>query len=48
MTLPTWKLKTEDLLLKWGINVDAMCVFCRTQPETREHLFFECKVTCNF
>ncbi|XP_075087728.1 uncharacterized protein LOC142169725 [Nicotiana tabacum] len=36
---------TTDRLLKWNINVDPMCVFCKLHPETHAHLVCECTVT---
>nr|GEX33303.1 hypothetical protein [Tanacetum cinerariifolium] len=45
-------LKTQDLLRPWdvGIGTDPnqlRCVFCKLQPDSHEHLFFECSYsTC--
>ncbi|KAG5404180.1 hypothetical protein IGI04_010299 [Brassica rapa subsp. trilocularis] len=33
---------TRDRLNRWGLNVDPLCLLCNTQPESRNHLFFEC------
>lgn len=32
------KLTTTDRLLKWGINVDPLCVYCKRHCETKELL----------
>ena len=41
------RLKTQDRLKQWdvGINVDLnllRCPLCKTQPDSHDHLFFEC------
>ncbi|KAK4734019.1 hypothetical protein R3W88_008280 [Solanum pinnatisectum] len=36
------KLLTKDRLVKWGINVEPLCIFCQQEKETREHLFVKC------
>ena len=36
---------TKDRLLRWGLNVDPLCVFCRQGSEDREHLYFQCCFT---
>lgn len=36
------KLLTKDYLVKWGINVDPLGIFCQQENETREHLFVKC------
>lgn len=36
------RLYTRDRLRRWGLTVPATCVLCNTQPESRDHLFFEC------
>ncbi|XP_059316204.1 uncharacterized protein LOC132067084 [Lycium ferocissimum] len=39
------KLRTKDMLIKWGLSVDPLCVFCNSTMETQEHLFFDCPFT---
>lgn len=34
---------TRDRLTRWGLNVDPLCLFCNTDHESRNHLFFECR-----
>ncbi|CAA7040906.1 unnamed protein product [Microthlaspi erraticum] len=36
------RLTTRDKLRSWGINVPASCLLCGSNPETRDHLFFQC------
>ncbi|GJZ57120.1 hypothetical protein Tco_0612614 [Tanacetum coccineum] len=41
------KLKTQDLLRSWDVNNSTMvdqplCPLCKAQPDSHEHLFFEC------
>ncbi|XP_058781815.1 uncharacterized protein LOC131656046 [Vicia villosa] len=38
------RLQTKDRLIRYGINVDANCVFCSAE-ETMDHLLFECSKT---
>lgn len=38
------RLKTKVALIQRGMNLDDQCVFC-SQPETCEHLFFDCPFT---
>ncbi|CAA7058009.1 unnamed protein product [Microthlaspi erraticum] len=26
----------------WGYEIDGTCLLCRTEPESRDHLFFQC------
>lgn len=33
---------TKDRLLHWGILVDPMCLLCKHQHESMNHLFFDC------
>lgn len=33
---------TRDRLLGWGLQVDPLCLLCNSNPESRDHLFFEC------
>jgi hypothetical protein len=35
-------ISTGERLLKWGFQGDVMCVFCRSNIEGRDHLFFQC------
>ena len=37
------RLSTGSRMLKWSVNINPECVFCREPVETREHLFFECQ-----
>ncbi|KAL9671906.1 hypothetical protein QQ045_009479 [Rhodiola kirilowii] len=39
------KLLTKNRLRNMGLNVSAGCVLCEEEDETRDHLFFECKVS---
>nr|XP_016512294.1 PREDICTED: uncharacterized protein LOC107829334 [Nicotiana tabacum] len=48
MTIPqtsSWmdRLLTVDRLLRWGLNVQAVCAMCQAHNETRNHLFAECR-----
>lgn len=38
------KLLTQDKLISWSVNQGnaLICPLCETQPDTHEHLFFEC------
>ncbi|GJV96690.1 hypothetical protein Tco_1548267 [Tanacetum coccineum] len=36
------KLKTQDMLRNWDANLGNVCSLCETQPDSLEHLFFEC------
>ncbi|XP_060190500.1 uncharacterized protein LOC132619685 [Lycium barbarum] len=36
------RLRTQDLLIKWGIDVNGTCVLCKNGLETQEHLLFHC------
>lgn len=34
---------TKDRLLRWGLlGVNPICLLCNSQPESRDHLFFQC------
>ncbi|GKC45282.1 hypothetical protein Tco_1063004, partial [Tanacetum coccineum] len=42
------KLKTQDKLRQWDVSSDTnlnllQCPLCETQPDSHEHLFFECR-----
>lgn len=41
-----WKsLKTQDMLRTWdkvGQTTNVLCVFCKKQPDSHDHLFFKC------
>lgn len=37
------RLATADRLSNWGVNVNDECLLCRESPESRDHLFFECR-----
>ncbi|KAL1194034.1 hypothetical protein V5N11_005529 [Cardamine amara subsp. amara] len=34
---------TKDRLIAWHLEVDPMCPLCNREPESRNHLFFECQ-----
>ena len=36
------RLVMQDKLLRWGLIDSVSCVFCRTNVEDRNHLFFGC------
>ncbi|XP_060200597.1 uncharacterized protein LOC132628856 [Lycium barbarum] len=36
------RLYTRDRLKKWGITNQVACPLCGTEPETIDHLFFQC------
>ncbi|XP_059281045.1 uncharacterized protein LOC132034692 [Lycium ferocissimum] len=36
------RLYTRDRLKKWGITNQVVCPLCGTEPETIDHLFFQC------
>ncbi|XP_060200091.1 uncharacterized protein LOC132628310 [Lycium barbarum] len=41
--LQLWgRLRTKEVLLKWGLTVSPTCVLCDQAPENANHLFFEC------
>ncbi|XP_019089848.1 PREDICTED: uncharacterized protein LOC109128284 [Camelina sativa] len=33
---------TRDRMLNWGLQVDSYCLLCAAEPESRDHLFFDC------
>nr|XP_016501412.1 PREDICTED: uncharacterized protein LOC107819775 [Nicotiana tabacum] len=37
------RLLTMDILLRWGLNVQAVCAMCQAHNESRNHLFAECR-----
>ena len=37
------RLVTVDRLAQWRIEVEKTCVLCKTDEETAEHLFINCK-----
>ncbi|XP_074289425.1 uncharacterized protein LOC141614576 [Silene latifolia] len=39
-------LNTKDKLFSYGCCEDDLCILCAEQPETKEHLFAECKFSC--
>ncbi|KAI0494111.1 hypothetical protein KFK09_024242 [Dendrobium nobile] len=43
-------LKTADILIRRGITVNPLCIFCLMSNESHSHLFFECdysfKILC--
>lgn len=36
------RLRTKDVLLRWGMAINATCPLCNSVPESAAHLFFEC------
>lgn len=36
------RLPKTDRLCSWGMNANEECVLCKSQNESRDHLFFEC------
>lgn len=36
------RLSTGSRMMKWSININPECVFCREPIETKEHLFLDC------
>ncbi|KAK6795539.1 hypothetical protein RDI58_008993 [Solanum bulbocastanum] len=36
------RLRTKDVLLKWGMQITRDCVLCGSHLETLPHLFFDC------
>ena len=36
---------TKDFLFKIGKSDDSLCAFCKTEPETHEHVFIYCVQT---
>lgn len=34
----TWRLRTQDMLLRWGINVDGVYAQCKACSETQDHI----------
>ncbi|GJW06863.1 reverse transcriptase domain, reverse transcriptase zinc-binding domain protein [Tanacetum coccineum] len=42
------KLKTQDLLRQWDVSNSTklnlpICLLCEAQPDSHDHLFFECR-----
>lgn len=46
------KLPTKDRLQRWGLKMAMECVFCPSDIESHDHLFFECDfstdIWCHF
>ncbi|KAJ4904458.1 Reverse transcriptase zinc-binding domain protein [Raphanus sativus] len=38
---------TRDRLIRWGMNVNPLCLLCNTIQESRNHLFFECSYSAS-
>ena len=36
------RLPTVDRMRKWGIDKDMLCILCKQEEESRDHLFFGC------
>ncbi|KAH0872800.1 hypothetical protein HID58_070162 [Brassica napus] len=32
----------QDRILSWGLQTDPTCLLCSTEPESRNHLLFNC------
>uniref|UniRef100_A0A803NKD2 Reverse transcriptase zinc-binding domain-containing protein n=1 Tax=Cannabis sativa TaxID=3483 RepID=A0A803NKD2_CANSA len=41
------RLKTQDRLIKFGVQVNGKCCLCEAGDETNQHLFFECVTAVN-
>ncbi|GJX41891.1 reverse transcriptase domain, reverse transcriptase zinc-binding domain protein [Tanacetum coccineum] len=46
------RLKTQDILRQWDVGNDVdlsllRCPLCKAQPDSHEHLFFECSYSSN-
>lgn len=39
------RLATGDRVLCWNVGAQSACTFCHDPLETRDHLFFGCRVT---
>lgn len=40
--------QTRDRLINWGLQVDARCLLCNANQESRDHLFFSCNYSSDF
>nr|GEV20363.1 reverse transcriptase domain, reverse transcriptase zinc-binding domain protein [Tanacetum cinerariifolium] len=42
------KLKTQDLISAWDVSssLGVVCSLCESNPDSHDHLFFECPVSC--
>nr|GEV09953.1 hypothetical protein [Tanacetum cinerariifolium] len=42
------KLKTQDLIPVWDVSssLGVVCSLCESNPDSHDHLFFECPVAC--
>ena len=40
------RLKTQDIMGVWEKRDDMVCVFCKSRPDSHNHLFFECDFPC--
>nr|GEW72530.1 hypothetical protein [Tanacetum cinerariifolium] len=42
------KLKTQDLIPTWDVSssLGVVCSLCESNPNSHDHLFFECPVSC--
>ncbi|CAA7048424.1 unnamed protein product [Microthlaspi erraticum] len=36
---------TRDRILGWGLQTDPVCLLCNIEPESRDHLLFDCEVS---
>ncbi|GJX01311.1 putative reverse transcriptase domain-containing protein [Tanacetum coccineum] len=41
------KLITQDKILKWYPQKVVECPYCKTRPDSHEHLFFQCKTVAD-
>lgn len=39
------RLSTCDRMLKWNPAIDPVCVLCKEEVETKNHMFFSCAYT---
>lgn len=37
---------TKDRMISWGLDVSPTCLLCNSQPESRNHMFFDCPFAC--
>ncbi|WZZ52606.1 hypothetical protein YC2023_052713 [Brassica napus] len=39
------RLPTHDRLLRWGLQIQPLCLLCNAFPESRDYLYWECDMT---
>lgn len=37
------RLSTRDRMQSWGVQIPPLCLLCALEPETKQHLFFDCE-----